>query len=517
MAQQIIATRRSIAAIVLKSDEGALTKPTSAEQFVSIQPDFTLSPNFETTENVEIKDDIMSAKTIITGEAPTATYSHYFKASGTAGEAPQFGPLIQASFGGFRQGTTEATLTAGSTTNVLKMSATDAAKFKKGDCVFVDNTTKDKEVRAVASVSGTDVTLAFHLSSAPAAATKIGKFYTYFPNSDLIPVFDLWHYLGGGADGVENIQDCRTTSMTINATAKDLINSTFNFEGTAYRFNEDYVEGWKVETGKNQFNVVTDTSSATATVAPGTYTTGATMAAALQVAHRAAGGSGQAAATVAYTNKKFVASSNEDFYWKFLDNSLRLGRQLGFDTSQTNTPDGKFESDNEARIPRDYSNQTVKDTDIDYDDTDPIVARDQLVFIGDPKSKDDSICIESSNATFTFNTPRTLITSICTESGNYRSIINQRTATLTLSAILQDDDRRFFSKFKNGDTTHFAFSGGKKESGVWQKGQVFTVLGSPASITSFAITNSDNVFTLDLELTCFAEGGGVGSVFVSFA
>ena len=517
MAQQVIATRRSIAAVVLKSDEGTLTKPTSAEQFLSIQPDFTLSPNFETTENVEIKDDIMSAKTIITGEAPTATYSHYFKGGGTAGKAPQFGPLIQASFGSRRVGSTEATLVAGSTTNILKMSATDAAKFKKGDTVFVKNTGKETEVRAVSSVNGGEVTLAFHLSSAPATATKIGKFLTYFPSSDLIPVFDLWHYIGGGDNGVENIKDCRTTSMTVTATAKDLINATFNFEGTGYRFNEDYVEGWKVETGKNQFNVVTDTASMTATIAAGTYKTGATMAAALQAAHRAAGGSGQAAANVAYTDKKFVASSNEDFYWKFLDNSLVLGRQLGFDTSKTNAPAGKFESDNEARIPRDYSNQTIADTDIEYDQTDPIVARDQQIFIGDPKSKDDSICIETSSATFTFNTPRTLITSVCTESGNYRSIINQRTATLAVSAILQDDDRRFFSKFKNGDTTHFAFVGGKKESGVWKEGEVFTILGTPASITSFAITNSDNVFTLDLEMTCFATGGGVGSIFVSFA
>ena len=513
---QVIATRRSVAAIVLKPEEGSLTKPTAASQFISIQPDFTLSPNFETVENVEIKDDIMSSKTIITGEAPTATYSHYFKGSGTSGKAPQFGPLIQASFGSTRKLSTEATLTAGSTTNVLKMSSSDAAKFKKGDAVFVDNTNKEKEVRAVQSVSGTDVTLAFHLSSAPATATKIGKFVTYYPSSDAIPVFDLWHYIGGGDSGVENIQDCRTTSMTISATAKDLINSTFNFEGTGYRFNEDFTPGWKVETGKNQFNVVTSSASNTATIAAGTYATGAAMAAELQKAHRAAGGSGQAAANVTYANGKFVAKSNENFYWRFLDNSQDLEQALGFDR-KTRTPAGTLTSDNNAPVPRDYSNQTVMDSDITYDQTDPIVARDQQIFIGNPAEKGDSICIETSSATFTFGTPRTLITSVCTESGNYRSIINQRTATLAVSAILQEDDRRFFSKFKNGDTTYFAFTGGKKESGVWQKGQVFTVLGSPASITSFAITNSDNVFALDLELTCFAEGGGEGSVFISFA
>ena len=512
---EVIATRRSTAAVIQKATEGDLQKPTSGSQFITIQPDYALSPNFETVENVELKDDIMSGKTIITGEAPSATYSHYFKGSGTAGDAPEIGPMIQSSFGGYRTQGAESTAVASSTTKLLKMSTTDAARYKKGDALLIKDS-DGYQIRPVASVSGTDVTLGFELPAATTANSKVGAFLTYYPTSDDLPVFDLWHYIGGGDSGVENIKDCRTTSMTITANAKDLINANFAFEGTAYRFNEDYVDEYQVTAGDADFEVIwtnagTRTNTAVS-IAEGRYT-GAELAAAAQTAFRAVNNA-FSNATVTFADGRFTfADSDTSFYLNF-EGFTGMAEVFGFAEADTSSSSlvNSLKSTKDGKLTRFYDSGIDSD-DLEYDSTDPIVARDQQIFIGDA---DDNICIETSSATFTFGTPKSLITSVCTESGNYRSIINQRTATLAVSIILEEDDRRFFNKFKEGDRVDFAFMGGKKTDGNWKPGECFSIYGSPASITSFAITNVDSVFNLDLELTCYADGEGQGSIFVSF-
>lgn len=513
---EVIATRRSTAAIVQKATEGALEKPTSGSQFITIQPDYSIAPNFGTTENVELKDDIMSGKTIIVSEEPSATYSHYFKGSGTAGTPPEYGPMIQSSFGGYRSHASETTAVAQSTAKLLKMSTTDAAQFKKGDAVLIKDSAKGYQIRPVSSVSGTDVTLGFELPAAPTASSKVSGFVTYFPLNENLPVYDLWHYIGGGEAGNESVQDCRTTSMTVSATAQDLINATFSVEGTAYQFNETFADEYQVVAGSADFDIVwsnTGTRTNTAvSIAAGRYT-GAEMATALQTAFRSVD-SGFGDATVVFADNRFTfADSNTRFYLNF-EGYPAMAATLGFAEADTSSSSlvNTLKSTKDAQTVRFYDSGIASSA-IEYDTTDPIVARDQQLFIGDA---DDNICVDASSLTFTFGTPKSLITSICTESGNYRSVINQRTAVLAVSAILQEDERRFFSEFKSGDTVHFAFVGGKKSGDNWKAGECFSIYGSPASITAFAMTDTDGVFSLEMELTCFADGEGEGSIFISF-
>ena len=511
---QVIATRRSTVAVVPKTQEGPLTKPTAGSQFVTIQSDFAITPNFETTENTEIKDDIMMGKTIITGEAPTGTFSHYFKGSGIAGKVPEHSPFIQSSFGGYRTLANEQTLVAGSTTSVLKFNPASHGLIKKGDALLIKDDANGWEIRPVSSVDEGDITLGYNLKKAPASGVKLGVFYTYYPISDNIPVYDLWHYIGGGESGVENVQNCRTTNMTISATAKDLINTNFTFEGTGYRFNEDYTASLEIGSYNNQFGVRKTVSGAftQVTLANGSYT-GTELAAEIQTKWRAT--SGYTGAKVSYSTNQFDFEYTSDYVLNFTpqqaapDKKFTLAQTLGFPPAETTRTAGEKASTLDVSFTRDYGHSLMEV----YDQTDPVVARDQLIFVGDASN---NRCIETSSATFTIGTPKSLITSICTESGNYRTVINQRTATLTVSAILEDDDRRFFSDFKQGDTTHFAFVGGKKENGRWKAGESFSIYGSPASITSFSITNADNVYMLDLEFTCYSEGDDRGSIFCSF-
>lgn len=518
----LIAQRRSTAAIVLKSFEGDLTKPTSGGQFLALQPDFSLNPNFNVTENVELKDDIMSGKNIVTGEAPTGTMSHYLAGSGTAGTAPEYGPLLQSSFGGFRTIGAELTLTAGSTTSVLKLSTAQAAQLKKGDAVLVKDTANGWSVRPVESISGTDVTLGFNLESAPGTGVKIGRFVTYFPISDNLPVLDIWHYIGGGESGVENIKDCRVTSISMAATAKDLINGTYSFEGTAYRFNQDYKENFTLFEYNNKFYIRKTANGApiTVTLSAKSYDDGAALAAEIQSKVRTQ--AALASFTAVFASNKFTFDATAAFLPDFSLNAdvpegnMALGDILGFskESQAGKTPDMTAKTGaNDAKMYRDYGHGLTES----YDESDPIIARGQQIFIGDAS---DNICIDSSSVTINVNTPKQLITSICEESGNYKSLIGSRSATVSVSAHLEDDDRRFFDKFQRGDTTQFAFVAGKKTSVngklQWKAGETFVVYGSPASITSWAVTGSNDVYMLDLELTCYSPGDGTGSIFMSY-
>lgn len=521
----LIAQRRSTAAAVLKAFEGELKKPTNGTQFLAIQPDFSLTPNFSTTENVELKDDIMSGKTIVTGEAPTGTISHYVAGSGTAGTPPEYSSILQATFGGFRSLTSEQTLAAGSTTSVLKFaSAAAASSFKKGDAAFIKDTANGWAVRPVESVSGTDVTLGFNLEKAPATAVKVGAFATYFPLSDNIPVFDMWHYIGAGESGVENIANCRVTSMSVTANAKDLINATYSFEGTQYRFNQDFTEEFRLFSYNNKLTVV-NTQGGTRTetevvLTAQSYATGAALATEIQSKVSAITGLNSFRAT--FASNRFSFTSTAAYLFDFSkggetpEGAATLADVLGFesaDVSSTAPSTGTKASTKDARLYRDYSSKLTEV----YDETDPVIARGQQIFIGDAA---DNICIDSSSVSISINTPKQLITSICRESGNYRSLISARSASVTVSAHLQDDDRRFFEKFQDSDTTQFALIAGKKNtvSGKpqWKAGETFVFYGSPASITSWSVTGSNDVYMLDLELTCFSPGDGTGSIFLSY-
>ena len=521
----LIAQRRSTAAAVLKAFEGTLQKPTSGTQFLAIQPDFSLAPNFTTTENVELKDDIMSGKNIVTGEAPTGTFSHYLTGSGTAGTPPEYGSIVQASFGGFRSSTSEQTLAAGSTTSVLKFAnAAAAATFKKGDACLIKDSANGWSVRPVESVSGTDVTLGFNLESAPGTSVKVGAFISYFPLNDNMPVFDMWHYIGAGESGVENIKDCRVTSMSVSVNAKDLINATYSFEGTQYRFNKDFRDGFRLFNYNNKLTVVnTQGGSRTSTeveLTAQSYASGAALATEIQTKVSAITGLTSFRAT--FSNNRFSFTSTAAYLFDFQaasavpEGAATLADVLGFestDVSSTAPSTGTKASTKNAQLYRDYSSGLTES----YDDTDPIIARGQQVFIGDAS---DNICIDSSSVSVSINTPKALITSICEESGNYRSLISSRSATITVSAHLQDDDRRFFDKFQDGDTTQFAIVAGKKTTvgggPQWKPGETFVIYGSPASITSWAVTGSNDVYMLDLELTCYSPGDGSGSIFLSY-
>jgi len=79
-----IQTRSSVLALVTESTEGTPVVPTLATQFVALQDDFSMEPSFDTLENAELKASIGTAKPIQGAENPSASLSHYLRASGVS-------------------------------------------------------------------------------------------------------------------------------------------------------------------------------------------------------------------------------------------------------------------------------------------------------------------------------------------------------------------------------------------------------------------------------------------------
>lgn len=530
---QLTSTRSSSVALTRKLVEGPLKAP-EATDFTAIQTgDFSIAANFETVENLELLNDIMVGQPTISGESPTGSMSHYWKGSGTEGEDPEFSILLESSFGQKKTAKAGLAAAASSTTSVIKVASGHG--LSKGDAVLVKHSAHEHEIRPIKSVTATELNLGFDLNQAPAASTSLGRCVTYSPSSIDLPVFDCWHYMGDGKAGLETIKDCRTVSATITAAAKDNINCSYSFEGTAYSLNDPDHAAYEVVSGKNTFVLIygkaSDTSNyptESVTLDAGFYTA-AGLAEELQKKLVAISQAGYdftgLRVTYSKTDKKFsiqplandntVVSKVGVKMTTSTRTSAELAAFLGFsegadkEVGSSATGGDAAVSDVET-VPSNY----IKGVTPSFDSSPPIIARKQQLFLGANSS--DNVCLETSSVTVTIGTPKTLLTSICPESGNFATVINSRTATVSLAAFYESNDQRFFRSFKEGSKTSFALVGGARAADNYVAGNSYSIYGSEATITSMAITGSDDVYTIELELACFSPGDGSGSIFCSF-
>ncbi len=520
----LINTRGKTAAVIEKDTESSLLKPTKGEEYVALQADFALTPAFETIENLEIKDDIMASKSVIGSETPSGTFSHYLTGSGVEGKIPEYHVFLHSSFGSYRnpilENGTEDETVAGSTTTVINANNSGVLTFDKGEALLIKDDTNGWSIRPVRSqnVADKSYNLAFALEKAPGAGVKLGKAITYIPQSAGQPVFDVWEYFSNNG-GNQNIVNCRTVSVAIQADADANINATFGFEGTSYRLNQDFSTSFT--TGTSMRSVVvqygsTPTKLLLTLASTLNRATGIAAATELQTKMRALSGpTGWDDMTVTFKDDRFtfdVSANGSPFYFDFADSATHatMDTFLGFSgqRSATATPTSSLTSDTFAGD-RDYTSGI----DPVYDSQDPAIARDQRLFVGD---QFDSVCLDATSVSLSVNTPKTIIKSVCAPDGNFATLLTSRDATLSVTALLQEDDQRFFRKFKNGDSVQFAFLGGKKRNQRWVPGNCFSLYGSEASINSFALGEADGVYSLTLDLLCYSPGDGSGSIFLSF-
>src|SRR4051812_9777841 len=114
-------SKSNVMAIKKEVTPGTMVIPAAATDYVGLQPDFELTPNFETLNNDEIRASIGGAKKIQGLEQPQGSFSHYLKHSGTEGTAPEYNDILESAFGSTSSNGTQRLTTSSSTVSLLKL------------------------------------------------------------------------------------------------------------------------------------------------------------------------------------------------------------------------------------------------------------------------------------------------------------------------------------------------------------------------------------------------------------
>jgi hypothetical protein len=492
-----IQTRNSVLAIKKETTEGSPAKPSAASDYVALQDDFTMEGGFNLLENAELKASIGQAKSIIGAEAPTASLSHYLRASGVEGQEPNYGLLMEACLGAKAVAATEYDTVAGSTVAALKVGAGEGAQFQRGQAVLIKDAANGYRIRCVDDVAGDDLALSFQTPVATPAGTNLGKCVLYKPANEAHPTLTMWHYLGQGG-ALQALAGGRVTSASVDITAGELINASYSIEGVGYFFDP-----MEIEAGADKIDLDIGSGTVTATLEQKLYKTPIELADAVAAAMSAAAGASIACAYSSATGKFTVSKAAGTLSVDWASGTDTAGAVLGFTADDTGAL--SYESD----LAIDLSSPQAPT----FDAADPLAAKDNEVMLG---LASEFACFKASTVSMSIDTPKADIASVCAASGIQGSIINGRTVTISVSALLEKYDAKQFERFRTNTDVKFQYSFGQKSGGNWAPGKAGCLYVPTATISSFAVSDADGLAQLDLELQAFVNADGDGEVYVAF-
>lgn len=503
-------TRKSVLAIKKEVTAGTPVMPTAGTDFVTLQDGFELTPSFETLDNNELSPNVGSKAPILGIEAPTASVSHYFRHSGTEAVAPNYDELIEAGLGEkVAAHATERLLDAGSTAGsasaaaVLEFLGGEGADFQRGKAVLIKDSVNGYSIRNIESIATDTATLGFNLPGAPAAGVATGKAILYKP-SDTPPALTMSLYRGNGA-ALEVMAGSRVSEMTVEAVAGELLNMGFSMEGTAYHFDAIEITA---STDTIDFN---DGAVKVATVAAKVYKDPHELASALQIAMLGV----SSGITVVYNDSgasagKFTiakASGTLSLLWSTGANTAQtIGGKLGFLTAADDTGSLTYTSDNVQS----WSAPYTPSADVNAN---PLVVKASELMIGD---FDDYGCSGAQSFNLTVTNTLTNVPDICEESGIAEKLLSQREVSADVVLTLARHDAEKFKKFRQGDDIRLAFNCGVKDGGQWIAGRCCSVYMPQGKVSSFAISDSDGVVTIEMTVTAYVPASGAGEVFINF-
>jgi hypothetical protein len=492
-----IQTRNSVLAIKKETSEGVPAKPSAATDYVALQDDFSMQGGFNLLDNAELKASIGTAKSIIGGEAPSASLSHYLRASGVEGQAPNYSLLLEACLGATSVAATEYDTIAGSTAAALKVGAGEGAQFERGEAVLIKDAANGYRIRCVDSVASDDLTLSFETPVATPAAINLGKCVLYKPANDSHPTLTLWHYLGQGG-ALQAMAGSRVTSASFDISAGELINASYNLEGVGF-----YFDPMEVEAGANKIDFDIGAGTITATVPVKLYKTPIELADAVATSMSAAAGVTITCEYSSADGKFTVAKASGTLAVDWLTGTDSIGAVLGFTADDT----GALSYQSDAAV--DFSSPQNPS----FDNADPLAAKDNEVMIG---FASEFACFKASAVSMTIDTPKADIPSVCSASGIQGSIVQSRSVTITVSALLEKYDAKQFERFRQNADVKFQYSFGQKTGGNWTPGKAGCLYVPTATLSSFAVSDADGLAQLDIELKAFVNSNGDGEVYVAF-
>jgi hypothetical protein len=499
-------TKASVLAILEETTEGVPVAPAAATDYLALQDGFDVESAFDTLENAELTGSLGKAKPIQGLENPTASIDHYIRHSGVEGQEPNFGLLIEGAFGGKSVNATEyntvAASTAGNATTaaIIKVDTGEGLFFERGEALLIKDGVNGYSVRNVKSIASNDLTLNFNLAGAPALGVNLGKAVLYKPGNDF-PTVSGWLYRGNGG-AIELVAGLRVTEISIEANAGELVNGSFSLEGTGYYFNpieitssNDHID---FDDGGGEENV---------TVPQKVYKDPHELAEAIQSAMDAATAD---TITVVYsdiTGKYTISSSGGtlELLWNSGANTANtIGSTIGFLVAADDTGAVTYTGDN----PIDLESPFVPT----FDASDPIVAKNNEVFLGD---FDNNICFCAATISIALTNTKQDILCVCAESGKSGTVIIEREATIEITALLEQYDADKFKRFRTNQNTEFMYNFGVKSGGNWVAGKTCNVYAPTAVISAFKLEDQDGLVGLSMTLTTYVANG-LGEIYVNF-
>lgn len=484
-----IATRSSVLAIKVESTEGTPVPPAGATDYLALQDDFEISPQFDTLESAELRASIGRAKPILGAENPTASGSHYLRHSGVEGQEPDYGDVIYAAFGARAIAGTEYDTASSSTTSLLKVGSGEADTFQRGEVVLIKDATNGYRIRALTAAAGTDLTLGFQVPVAPASGVNLGKCVLYYPANDSHPSLSLWHYLGNGG-AVQMLAGGRVTDFSVEANAGELLNASYSIEALAYYFNPI-----QITSSTRYIDWEDDDGTFAAAVAIGFYKDPHELADAIQTAMN------DTASTEVYTVTYLDASGKFKIVgtgtlltikWNTGTNTANsIASKVGFSAAADSSGTGATTG---------YTSPTAVSWASPYsptlDSSDPLAVKGHEVMLGDA---DDYVCANLSSVGFSLSNSRRVTPNICADSGRSGSKITERTVTISGTFELQQHDVDKYRRFRTGTSTQLQYSFGIKVGGSWVPGKCGALFVPDFVITGFKISDDDGVATCEFE------------------
>jgi hypothetical protein len=502
MAEQ---NRNTVLAIMEETTEGTAVVPAAATDYVAIQDDLDFTADFAQLSNAELRSSIGEAKSIIGKEQPKAQFSHYLRHSGVEGQAPNFKKLLKAAFGTEVVAGTQYTTASSSTASVVKVGSGNGVNFQRGQAMLVKDGTNGYSIRNVLSVATDDITPAFNLPASPASGIGLGKAVLYKPANTGHPTLSLWNYRANRA-AIEMLAGARVTSMSVGIRAGELINCQFQMEGTSYSFNPIAITA-----SNNKLDFTDDNGTFAATIPAAMYKSPIELASAIQAAM-------QAVATTTPTCT--YSSTTGKFTIKATGTLLSLLFATGTNTANTIATTIGFTATDKTGTgaTTGYTSNSAISLASPYtpslDSADPNAAKNDELLIGD--ATNNTALAGVSSVDFSLGLTRQEVSDVSAVSGVSGSIINARSCTVKVTAILSQYDADKFDRYVNGTNIQFAYSFGVKSGGNWVPGKCANLFIPSAVISSHKVNNDNGLLTLELELKAYVDNNGNGEVYLNF-
>jgi hypothetical protein len=498
-----ISNKASILAIKEETTEGVPLKPTTSSDVVALQDGFSFTPNFQQQENKELRSSIGKAKPILGLEQPKASTAHYLRHSGVEGQAPNYRLLLKAVLGREDVYGTQYNTVSSSTVSTVKVGSGNGVNFGRGHMLMVKDSANGYSVRPVHSVSTDDLSLGFDLPNAPGSGIGLGKAVMYSPLNSGFPSASFWLYRGNGG-AVEMMAGGRVTEMDIDLKAGEFIDANFNIEGVGYYFNP-----LEVTSTNKYLDFLDNSTNRTAIVPLGTYKDPDDLAAAIAAAMNGLGSSNTF--TVKYYSslgKYKITSTGTTFslLWNTGTNTANtIGSLIGADVSADQTSALTYTMANQIAI-------TCPVT-AAYDNSDPIIAKDMDVLIGD---HDDYQSVKASQVSLKYVNSRKETQDITAKSGVSGSTFTNREITLNFTIQMEKYDIEKFRRFRNGVDTRFLLTAGIKAGGNWTPGKCVSIYLPNIQITSHQGGDDSGLATLDIEAKVFVDTNGNPEMYLGF-